>query len=167
MRSTTMRTLGVAAMVAGALAAAAVPAGAFPDGQRVLIRSALDDRCVRVQTAPRSADEAPLRLVLAECDERDTAQRFAFDWTTLSVESTPGMCVAPAGRQVLALTPCEENDRTQRWVSQPLTDDAPTDHIQTAEGGKSLSWEAAKDGTVRLAPTSDRAAQEWLYTPLP
>ncbi|MER6162707.1 hypothetical protein ABT147_45765 [Streptomyces sp. NPDC001868] len=52
-------------------------------------------------------------------------------------------------------------------MSQPLTNDAPTDHIQTDEDGKSLSWEAAKDGTVRLAPTSDRATQEWLYTPLP
>ncbi|WP_330346673.1 RICIN domain-containing protein (plasmid) [Streptomyces europaeiscabiei] len=167
MRPTTMRTLGVVTMVVGALAAAAVPAGAFPDEQRVLIRSALGDRCVRVQATPQSADEPPLRLALAECDERDTAQRLRYSWGTLRVDSVPGMCVAPAERQALALAPCEEDDRRQLWVSQPLTNDAPTDHIQTDEDGKSLSWEAAKDGTVRLAPTSDRAAQEWLYTPLP
>ncbi|WP_272819693.1 ricin-type beta-trefoil lectin domain protein [Streptomyces caniscabiei] len=153
-------------MVVGTITVGTAPAGAFPDGQKVLIRSALDDRCVTVQTVPRTADEPPLRLALAECDEPAPGQRFRFDWQTLQTDASPGMCVAPAGRETLALAPCEEANRSQRWVSQPLTEDAPTDHIQTAGSGKNLSWEATADG-VRLAPTKDRAAQEWLYTPLP
>ncbi|WP_086800295.1 hypothetical protein [Streptomyces caniscabiei] len=64
----------------------------------------------------------------------------------------------------LGLEPCDEADRSQRWVSGPLGEDDPTDHIEAEEDG--VSWTAAADGTVTPEPTGDRAEQEWLYTPV-
>lgn len=158
-----VRTLGILLAAVGGVAVSAAPAGAFPDGQRVLVRTALDDRCVKAEMSPRTADAPPLQLVLTECDTDDPAQRFSFNWSTLSTDSAPGLCVAPAGRQ-LALTPCDESDRSQRWVSRPLGADDVTDHVEAE--GRGVSWTAAADGTVSLEPTRDRAEQEWLYTPV-
>lgn len=161
MTSKTMKVLAAALAAVGALAASAGTAVASPDGQRVLIRNAATEQCVKAAPVPRSTDAPPYQLVLAECEPTDPAQRFYFSWDTLRSDALPGMCVTPV-RQGLAMQPCEESDRSQLWVSAPLSENDPTDHIHPGQG-KNTSWEA-RDGRLQLRPTQrDLAAQAWTY----
>ncbi|MGV9277763.1 hypothetical protein [Streptomyces griseosporeus] len=161
MTSKTMK-VGAAVLAAVGVLTASGPAVAFPDGQRVLVRNAAAEQCVKAQVVPRAADAPPYQLVLAECEPTDPAQRWYFSWGTLRSDVAPGMCVTPV-RQGLALMPCEESDRSQLWASMPLSANDPTDHIHPAEG-ENTSWEA-RDGRIQLRPTQSLVAQAWTYQP--
>ncbi|MFH8939474.1 ricin-type beta-trefoil lectin domain protein [Streptomyces griseosporeus] len=160
---TTIKVLAAVLAAVGVLEASGGTAVAFPDGQRVLIRNAATEQCVKAAPVPRSTDAPPYQLVLAECEPTDPAQRFYFSWDTLRSDALPGMCVTPVRH--LAMQPCEESDHSQLWVSAPPSEHDPTDHIHPAQG-KKTSWEA-RDGRVQVRPTQPSlAAQAWTYQPV-
>ncbi|MFH8939484.1 hypothetical protein [Streptomyces griseosporeus] len=118
-----------------------------------------------IASEPDASGTVPLRLALTDrCDAADPAQRFYFDWDTVRSDFAPGLCVAPV-RGVLVLKPCDESERSQLWVSRPRRANAPTEHIEAAEG-ENVSWTATAGGAVRLEPTRDDTVQEWGYVPV-
>ncbi|WP_374196348.1 hypothetical protein [Streptomyces sp. ISL-10] len=95
MTSKTTKVLAAVLAAVGALAASGGTAMAFPDGQRVLIRNAATEQCVKAAPVPRSTDAPPYQLVLTECEPTDPAQRWYFSWDTLRSDALQGNGDAP------------------------------------------------------------------------
>lgn len=151
----------VAAAAVAAAAAATTTAAAFPEGTRFLLHSAAHDACVYVDTAPRAGMQLKLT---PECNGTAAGQRFHFQSDTLRSDIARNKCVTTVGKS-LALRPCKEGNRAQKWTPGPLRANDAADHLRAADkrGG---AWQAGAHGAIEVRPARSGAAQEWKYIPV-